>query len=101
TITLSSDGEATGRSPSLKRLVKKSFHEAKPQWSSCGSCSYCSIPTARCAALDFQPVDESFSTYSDSLLLRNSHQAFRTFLSIALIRRSRYAANPAGVPIVQ
>src|SRR5271166_2620460 len=101
TITVSSSRAATGRWPSLKRRVKKSFQEAKPQYSSAGSCSNCSIPTARWAASHFQPDGESFSTYSESELSRKSHQAVRIFLSIALIRGSRNAANPAGVPIVQ
>jgi len=61
TITLSSSGEATGRSPSLKRRVKKSFHEAKPQCSSFGSCSYCLMPTACRACAHFQPVGEALS----------------------------------------
>src|SRR4051794_20043906 len=89
TITLSSSGDATGRSPSLKRRVKKSFHEAKPQCSSCGSCSYCSMPTACTASGLFQPVGDSLSTYSESRLLRNSHQTVKIFLSIALTRGSR------------
>lgn len=37
TITVSSSGAATGRSPSLKRRVKKSFHDVKPQCGSSGS----------------------------------------------------------------
>ncbi len=61
-ITLSSSGEATGRWPSLKRRVKKSFHDANPQYSSSGSCSNWSIPTARWASADFHPLDESLST---------------------------------------
>jgi len=59
------------------------------------------MPTARWAATDFQPEGEALSTYSESPLLRNSHHAAKIFFSIALIRRSRKAANPAGVPIVQ
>jgi len=56
TITLSSSGEATGRSPSLKCRVKKSFQEAKPQCSSPGSCSYCSMLMARSATGTTQQV---------------------------------------------
>ena len=42
--------------------VKKSFHAAKPQCSSFGSCSYCSMPTVRRASAHFQPEGESLRT---------------------------------------
>ena len=59
------------------------------------------MPMACRAAGLFQPDGESLSTYSESRLLRNWHQAVRIFLRAALTRGSRNAANPAGVPIVQ
>ena len=59
------------------------------------------MPIARWAAADFHPDGESLITYSEAALSRNSHQTVRIFFSIALIRGSRNAANPAGVPIVQ
>ena len=62
TMTLSSSGEATGRAPSARRRVKKSFHDVNPQYSSPGSCWYCSMPMARLAASPFQPDGESFRT---------------------------------------
>jgi hypothetical protein len=34
-------------------------------------------------------------------LLRNSHHTLRIFLNIALIRLSRKAAKPVGVPMAQ
>jgi hypothetical protein len=49
-MTLSSSGESTGRAPSARRRVKKSFHDVNPQYLSSGSYWYCSMPMARRAA---------------------------------------------------
>ena len=57
-----SSGAATGRWPSRKRRVKKSFQLVKPQCGSSGSYWYCSMPTACFAASERQPSGESFST---------------------------------------
>ena len=89
TMTLSSSGAATGRAPSTNRLVKKSFHDVKPQYSSAGSCWYCSMPIASCARALFHPVGESLRTYLESGLFRNSPHAVRMFLSAAFTRGSR------------
>src|ERR1700744_4463102 len=91
TMTLSSSGESTGRAPSARRRVKKSFHDVKPQYSSSESYWQCSMPIARLAAAPFQPDGESSTTQRESPLLRNVHHPLRIFLSISVIRLSRKA----------
>src|ERR1700749_3265037 len=80
TMTLSSSGESTGRAPSARRRVKKSFQDVKPQNSSSGLYWYCSMPMARLAGSPFQPDGESLRTQRDSPLLRYSHHTLRIFL---------------------
>ena len=102
TITCGSSGAATGRAPSRKRRVKKSFHDVKPP---CGwSSRYwnCDSPMRLLAASQNQPSGADVSRCARECgPPRKPHHTFSTFCRWALTAASRNSAWPDGMHIGQ